>query len=213
MSAVTIVDYGLANLRSVVNAFEYLGAEVTVAAEPAALEQARLIVLPGVGSYGAGMRGLRQRGLVEPLERLVLGEGRPYLGICLGMQFLLEGSEEDEEPGLGWLEGRVRRFPQGPEAPKVPHIGWNDVSLPAESRLFAGIEPATDFYFVHSYYLPTDCEAARAKAGLCTYGLAFLAAFERDNLYACQFHPEKSQLAGMKLLQNFLVDEAERAAA
>ena len=213
MTSVAIVDYGLANIRSVVNAFEYLGAEVTLAAEPAALETAARIVLPGVGSFGAGMRGLRARGLVEPLERLVLQERRPYLGICLGMQFLLEGSEEDDEPGLGWLPGRVRRFPDAEGDPKVPHIGWNEVEIPEGSQLFDGIEPATDFYFVHSYYLPLETAGKRDTVGRCAYGLDFLAAFERGNLHACQFHPEKSQLAGMKLLQNFLTDASERAAA
>ena len=210
MTGVTIVDYGLANIRSVVNAFEYLGASVTLAAEPAALEGAERIVLPGVGSYGAGMRGLRERGLLPALEGLVLEQKRPYFGICLGLQFLLESSEESDEPGLGWLPGRVLRFPNGGDGDlKVPHMGWNEVSVPGESRLFDAIEDATDFYFDHSYYVPEEIEAAPAKVGRCGYGRSFAAALERDNLYGCQFHPEKSQMAGLKLIQNFLaVDPA-----
>lgn len=204
MTQVTIVDYGLANLQSVVNAFEYLGADVTLAATGADLEDAEKIVLPGVGSFAAGMRGLRKCGHVEVLEELVLGQGRPYFGICLGMQFLLEGSAEGDEPGLGWVPGRVARFPEGPGCAKVPHIGWNDIAVPSDSRLFAGIEDATDFYFVHSYYVPEASADDVACVGSCHYGLPFVAAFERDNVLACQFHPEKSQLAGMKVIENFL---------
>lgn len=204
MTGVTIVDYGLANIRSVVNAFEYLGAEVALAEDPAALEGAERIVLPGVGSYGAGMRGLRERGLIPVLEDLVLDQGRPYFGICLGLQFLLERSEESDELGLGWLPGSVLRFPNGDGRLKVPHMGWNEVTMPSESRLFDDIEDSTDFYFDHSYYVPEDVEGAAAKVGRCGYGRTFAAALEQDNLYGCQFHPEKSQMAGLKLLQNFL---------
>lgn len=204
MTSVSIVDYGLANLQSVINAFEYLGATVTLASDGAALDGAEKIVLPGVGSFAAGMRGLRERGQIAVLEELVLRQGRPYFGICLGMQFLLEGSEEGDEPGLGWVAGQVARFPDGPGREKVPHIGWNDVKMPSDGKLFTGIEDATDFYFVHSYYVPERQSGDYGQVGLCHYGLPFVAAFERDNLFACQFHPEKSQLAGMKMIQNFL---------
>ncbi len=204
MTAVTIIDYGLANIRSVINAFEYFGAEVKVAAEAEALEGAEKIVLPGVGSFDAGMRGLRQRGQDEALEELVIRQGRPFFGICLGMQFMLEGSEEGEEAGLGWIAGEARGFDAGAEGLKVPHMGWNEVRLPAEGRLFAEMEGAADFYFVHSFYIPMVADGAGAALGLCTYGCDFVAAFERDNLFACQFHPEKSQMAGMKLIENFL---------
>jgi glutamine amidotransferase len=127
------------------------------------------------------------------------------------MQFLFECSEEGDEPGLGWFSGSVLRFDDGVGQPKVPHIGWNDVRVLADSCLFAGIESAADFYFVHSYYVPLASEAGRATPGVCHYGVDFAAACERGNIFACQFHPEKSQLAGMKLLQNFLAIEPERA--
>jgi imidazole glycerol phosphate synthase glutamine amidotransferase subunit len=203
MTAVTIVDYGLANIRSVVNAVEYLGVEVALAATPQAIDAATRIVLPGVGSFDAGMRGLRERGLIEPLARRVLGERVPFLGVCLGMQFLMESSEEGVEPGLGWIKGHVRRFPSGKNFPKVPHIGWNDVKLPRPSRMFAGMEGG-DFYFVHSFYVAMEDEAASCASALCDYGGTFVAALERDNIMACQFHPEKSQMAGAKLVQNFV---------
>ena len=204
MTSVAIVDYGYANIRSVVNAFEYFGAAVTLAEGPGDLESAERVVLPGVGSFDAGMRGLRERNLVECLGELALVQRRPFFGICLGMQFLLEASEEGEEPGLGWFAGRVTRFANGVSGLKVPHMGWNEVSVPTAGRLFAGIEAPTDFYFVHSYFVPLESEAGRCHAGICSYGEPFVAAFERDNLFACQFHPEKSQMAGMKLIETFL---------
>ncbi len=203
MTRITIIDYGLANIRSVVNAFEYLGASVELAADGAAVEGAERIVLPGVGSFDAGMRGLRERGFVEPLGRRVLGDRLPFLGVCLGMQFLLDSSEEGDEPGLGWIKGMVRRFPGGRNFPKVPHIGWNDVSLPRPSRMFAGMDGG-DFYFVHSFYVAMEGEAAACASAVCDYGGPFVAALERDNIMACQFHPEKSQMAGAKLVQNFV---------
>ena len=150
------------------------------------------------------MRGLHERGHAAALERLVRGKGVPYLGICLGMQFLFEASEEGTEPGLGWMAGRVRRFPSAPGAPKVPHMGWSEVRTPRPSRLFAGLAPPLDFYFAHSYYVPLEGEAAACTAATCAYGLTYAAAVARDNLCAVQFHPEKSQLAGIKLIETFL---------
>lgn len=200
MKRVAIVDYGLANIRSVVNAFSCFEIDVKVAESGAALEDADAIVLPGVGSFDAGMCGLRERGHVEHLERVVRERGRPYLGICLGMQFLLEGSEEGGEAGLGWMSGTCRRF----SAPglKVPHIGWNETRIASRQSVFRELPDAVDFYFVHSYYLPADggaCETA-----ICEYGEPFVAALANDNIHAVQFHPEKSQLAGMKVIETFL---------
>ncbi|MGE4552955.1 MAG: imidazole glycerol phosphate synthase subunit HisH [Desulfovibrionaceae bacterium] len=203
MKTVAIVDYGLANIRSVVNALSCFEVEVRVADRGAELAGADAIVLPGVGSFDAGMRGLRERGHDEALTRLVREQGVPFLGICLGLQFLFESSEEGEAPGLGWFAGRLRRFPSGPGALKVPHVGWSDVEV-ADAPLFRGLVPPHTFYFVHSYYLPREGEAAAAAAATCDYGLTFVAAVERDNIAATQFHPEKSQLAGLKLLENFL---------
>lgn len=186
------------------NALACLGHELSVAETGAALGDAEVIVLPGVGSFDAGMRGLRARGHDEALERRVRHDGVRYVGICLGMQFLFAGSEEGREPGLGWVEGAVRRFPSGAGAPKVPHMGWDEVSIRPGSRMFAAIEPPADFYFVHSYYAPREGEADRIAAATARHGLEFVAAVERDNVFAVQFHPEKSQLAGLKLLETLL---------
>ncbi|MCG8357316.1 MAG: imidazole glycerol phosphate synthase subunit HisH [Kiloniellales bacterium] len=211
MTSVAIVDYGLANIRSVVNAFEYFGAEVTLAEGPADLEGAERIVLPGVGSFDAGMRGLRARGQAAALDDLVMKQRRPFFGVCLGMQFMLEGSAEGEEPGLGWIAGRAQAFDGLGSGLKVPHMGWNEVRLPPDGRLFSDMAETGDFYFVHSYYVPLESEAGAGRAAVCGYGLDFVAAFERDNLFACQFHPEKSQMAGMKLIENFLAADHAHA--
>ena len=200
---VAVIDYGLANIRSVVNALDCFEVDVMVVETGAGLADAGRIVLPGVGSFDAGMRGLTERGHVEALRRRVLEAGVPYLGICLGMQFLFEGSAEGSAAGLGWIEGRVERFPSGQDQPKVPHIGWNEVEIAPSTALMAALESPTDFYFVHSYYAPLAQTKALAT-GICDYGVRFCAALERDNIAAVQFHPEKSQLGGMKLLETFL---------
>ncbi len=200
---VAVVDYGLANIRSVVNALACFDADVVVAETGAGLADANLIVLPGVGSFDAGMEGLVTRGHAEALERRVRAAGVPYLGICLGMHFLFSRSEEGVRPGLGWLDGTIVRFPAGEGHPKVPHVGWSAVEIAPSSRLMAGLTSPSDFYFVHGYHAPLADTAAIAT-GICKYGLQFCAALERENLAAVQFHPEKSQLAGMKLLETFL---------
>jgi glutamine amidotransferase len=201
---VAVVDYGLANIRSVVNALSCFDVDVTVIDAGGKLADAGRIVLPGVGSFDAGMRGLAERGHVEALRRRVLDAGVPYLGICLGMQFLFEGSAEGSATGLGWFPGSVERFASGPGHPKVPHVGWNEVDIVPSSALMAGLESPTDFYFVHSYYAPLAATEAVA-IGTCDYGVRFCAALERNNIAAVQFHPEKSQLGGMKLLETFVL--------
>ncbi len=200
---VAIVDYGLANLQSVNNAIECFTPDSYIAECGEALAGADKIVLPGVGHFDEGMRGLRDRGHEAALGRLVLERGIPLLGICLGFQFLFSGSEEGSQRGLGWLPDRIVRIPHG-EGNKVPHMGWSEVQLRQPSRLLAGIELPVEFYFVHSYCAPDAGEAAKCASALCDYGIPFVAALERDNIFATQFHPEKSQLAGMKLLETFL---------
>ena len=200
---VAVVDYGLANIRSVVNALNCFDVEVTIAETGGQLAGVSHIVLPGVGSFDAGMRGLVERAHVEGLQRRVREEGVPYLGICLGMQFLFESSAEGASAGLGWIQGRIERFPAGAGQPKVPHIGWNEVQIAPASRLMAALQPPADFYFVHSYYAPLAHTQAIAT-GTCDYGLRFCATLETGNVAAVQFHPEKSQLAGMTLLETFL---------
>lgn len=204
MQTVAIIDYGLANIRSVTNAVECFNAKVRIAATPQDIASADKIILPGVGSFDAGMRGLRERGLEPGLREAVLHRKTPFFGICLGMQFLFDGSDEGTERGLGWLSGRVRGFPKSSEAPKVPHIGWSEVGLTGNSRLTRGMGGSIDVYFVHSYFVPNEGEAAACATGLCTHGLTFVASLERGNVFACQFHPEKSQLSGMKMFDEFL---------
>jgi glutamine amidotransferase len=199
---VAIVDYGLANIQSVVNALECFLPDIRIVTRGEELAGADRIVLPGVGHFDEGMRGLRTRGHDQAMTDL-LKKGVPLLGVCLGQQFLFERSAEGSEAGLGWISGCVERLPNGPDV-KIPHMGWSEVQLPRPTRLFAQIAPPIEFYFVHSYGVPATGEAGACAAALCDYGMPFVAALERDNLFATQFHPEKSQLAGMKLLETFL---------
>lgn len=200
---VAVVDYGLANIQSVVNALECFTPNIRIAEVGDDIAGASKIVLPGVGHFDEGMKGLRSRGHVAALEAQVLTAGVPLLGICLGLQFLFEGSDEGSEPGLGWVSGRIRRIDEGIGV-KVPHMGWSEVICPQPSRLFAELHAPIEFYFVHSFCAPNVGEAATLASATCSYGTEFVAAFERGNIFATQFHPEKSQLAGMKLLETFL---------
>lgn len=203
---IAIVDYRMGNLRSVQKAFESKGFEAVVTGDVGAMRDSSAVVLPGVGAFGDCYRELRSRGLVDPLLEWI-ESGRPFLGICLGLQILLSGSEESEEtPGFNVIPGRVRRFPAGEL--KVPHMGWNRVSYgvgeesPARRcPIFEGIPDGTYFYFVHSYYVDPDDRSA--VSGSTDYGLTFASAVWRGNLFATQFHPEKSQQAGLKLIENF----------
>ncbi len=201
---IAIVDYGLGNLQSVLNAFAAVGAEACVTAEGARLRAADAIVLPGVGAFGDGMANLRARGLVDVLEEEVLQKGKPFLGLCLGLQLLATvGYEHGEHRGLGWIPGQVERIPIPEHEPevRVPHIGWNEVTPTPPSALYAGIEGTPSFYFVHSYVLrPKDPDVVSAT---CVHGTEFVASIERENVYATQFHPERSHRAGLTLLRNF----------
>ena len=200
---VALVDYGAGNLRSVANALTVLGVEMHVAAGPDEIMDATHLVLPGVGSFGDCMGELAARGLLEPVRDWVTA-GRPYLGICLGYQLLFEGSEETPGvAGLGVVKGMVRRF-AGQPGLKIPHMGWNAV-VPRnpDQGPWAGLGGQPYFYYVHSYFpVPTDPAVIAAETHYG--GEVFAAAIERGNLLACQFHPEKSQDAGLRLLRNFL---------
>jgi glutamine amidotransferase len=209
---IAIVDYGVGNLRSVQKALERVGAAAVVSSEPAVLLEVRGLVLPGVGAFGDGMAHLAARGLVDPIRRHVAA-GKPLLGICLGMQLLFDESEEmGRHHGLGFLPGRVVRFPEG--ALKVPHVGWNRIHGRADlssapGRLLAGIPEGAHAYFVHSYYaLPGDPGDLLAAT---EYGLQFASVVGRGRTWGAQFHPEKSQEVGLRLLANFaaLVADAE----
>lgn len=204
---IAIIDYRMGNLRSVQKGFEHAGAaDVRVTDDPAVLAAADGIVLPGVGAFRDASRNLRESGLWDVvLERV--GDGVPFLGICLGLQMLATvGLEDGEWEGLGLVPGRCERLPGGV---KVPHIGWNTVEYPRESALFAGIPESTAFYFVHSYHLAPDDPTC--IIGSAEYGVRFAAAVQfAERAFAVQFHPEKSSLMGLALLGNFdrIVKEA-----
>lgn len=198
-----VIDYGAGNLRSVLHALNHLGAEsIRVVRTPHELRGAEKIILPGVGAFGAGMQQLREQDLIHPIQDAVYS-GVPYLGICLGMQFLFERSDEmGDHEGLGLLSGYVTRFPDNLGL-KVPHMGWNQLQLCHPSPLLNGISQDESYaYFVHSYY----CVPANAADTLINvdYGIPFTAGVQRDNIYGVQFHPEKSQRTGLQLLANFL---------
>ena len=199
---IVIVDYGMGNLRSVGKAFLSQGIDASVTRDPGEIARADGLVLPGVGAFGDCMKNLAEYGLVDHIKEHV-DSGKPFLGICLGLQVLFEGSDESPDvPGLGILEGRVVRFsPTEEERLKVPHMGWNRVSIKKESPVLAGIPDGSWFYFVHSYYpAPKDPGVVAVTSN---YGVEFTAAVARDNLFACQFHPEKSSADGLRILRNF----------
>jgi glutamine amidotransferase len=197
---IAIIDYQMGNLRSVQKAFEKIGHAAAITADPSTLQKADHVVLPGVGAFADAIAELRRRDLIEPI-RAAIASGKPFLGICLGLQLLFDVSYEDgQHEGLGVIAGEVKRFDVPPEF-KVPHMGWNQVHFRRQAPLFAGIEDGAHFYFVHSYYVaPKD---ASIVAGEASYPDPFCAAIWRDNLFATQFHPEKSQAAGLQLLKNF----------
>ena len=198
---VAIIDYDAGNIRSVENAVRFLGHEGKVTADAGEILAADHIILPGVGAFGDAMQRLQDRGLIPAIRAAVEAE-KPFLGICLGLQLLFEESEESPGvAGLGLLPGKIRRIPDG-DGRKVPQIGWNDLTYPKESIFFKGVPEGSYVYFVHSYYLeagdPADV-AARTQ-----YGVQIDAAVEHGMLFACQFHPEKSERIGMQILTNFL---------
>ncbi len=196
---IAVIDYGRGNLGSVENALERLGMRAVVTQDPRVVEDARALVLPGDGAFHDAMSNLQSLGLLEPLK-VALDEGRPFLGICLGYQLLFTESEEfGQGKGLDVIPGTVRRFPGG--GLKVPHMGWNTVEHRGDLRIFDGIPSGAHFYFVHSYY-PSATDPS-LPAATCTYGVTFPAAVGRGTLFATQFHPEKSQRWGLKLLENF----------
>lgn len=197
-NSLAIVDYGAGNLRSVAKALERLGFPTLVTHDPHEVVRAKGVILPGVGSSGAAMAALGERRLVEPL-RQVVARGTPFFGVCLGLQLLLDSSEEDPRPCLGILPGRVKRLPP---SVKVPHMGWNQVSLRRDHPLFRGVPEGSYFYFVHSYY--ADPGDASVVLGTTEHGVSFCSALARDNLVATQFHPEKSGPVGLKLYENFV---------
>ena len=210
---IAIVDYGMGNLRSVWKAFKHLGADARLTSDPKDIAEAEKVVLPGVGAFRDCMVNLDRTGLIEPVLHAIRS-GKPYLGICLGLQILFEESDEfGRSQGLGILKGRVVRFPpdmpaagsNGGRALKVPHIGWNSLRMVREAPPLQGIPQGGHYYFVHSYFgVPEDPEVI---ASVTEYGVEFASSVWKDNVFACQFHPEKSQAVGLRLLSNFLRQE------
>jgi len=202
---ITIIDYQMGNLRSVQKAFEKVGSAAEVTGDPRAVARAEKIVLPGVGAFRDAIDELKRRELVEPI-RQAIERGKPFLGICLGLQLLFDVSHEDGEyRGLGVVPGEVVRFevPPGmkPQDMKIPHMGWNQLDFVEDCPLLTGVDNGSHFYFVHSYYVvPRDETVVAATA---SYPAPFCAMIQRDNLFATQFHPEKSQADGLRLLGNF----------
>lgn len=201
---ITVIDYGMGNLWSVLSALRYLGCTPTISGDPDEIANADALLLPGVGSFRKAMGALKQKGLDQSIIEAVHTKGSKILGICLGMQLMGSSSTEDGDAlGLGLIPNSVDKFiPQEIGANKIPHIGFDLVCSQPDSRLFRGLPHAADFYFVHSYrMLPVGLSG---KPAICNYGTEFLAAYEKDNIFATQFHPEKSQTNGLILLRNFL---------
>lgn len=200
---IAIVDYGMGNVRSLSNAFEYLGQDVVITAEPKVMAEAERIVLPGVGSFGDAMQAIHDRDLIEPLNREVCRQLKPLLGICLGMQLVAKDSvEHGRHAGLGWIDAHIQKL-QPVAALKVPHVGWNALRFPEGDWLFKGLRPAeANFYFVHSYHMV--CADPDDRLATTDYGGEVVAVIRRNNIVAMQFHPEKSQDNGLRLLQNWV---------
>lgn len=203
---IALIDYDAGNMKSVEKALQLLGQETVVTRDPDEIYRADGVILPGVGSFGDAMENLHRFGLVEVIRR-VTEQGTPFLGICLGLQLLFESSEESPGvEGLGLLPGKILRIPAG-EGRKIPHMGWNDITFPHPGRLFAGVAEHSYVYFVHSYYL--KAEDPSIVTAVTRYGTGIHASVEKGNLFACQFHPEKSSDVGLQILKNFAAICAE----
>jgi glutamine amidotransferase len=200
MAKVCVIDYGSGNVKSVFNLVSYLGHPVVVSHKSGDIKAASHLILPGVGSFGDAMQGLRERVNLPDLENEVLGNKKPFLGICVGMQVLAQtGSEHGTHEGLGWIPGTVERLDS--RGSPLPHVGWNAVSPRPNASLFSGLDSTSDFYFIHSYAVKTDPEFIASET---EYANLFCSSIQNNNIFGVQFHPEKSQKSGQRLLSTFL---------
>lgn len=198
-----VIDYQIGNIGSVVNMLNHIGAKAVVATSPKDLERAEKIILPGVGAFDAGMEALQNLGFDEAIKNAVADNKAMLLGICLGMQLLMEFSEEGDKPGLGLVPGHVKKFTAEHEKMRIPHMGWNVVDVVRTNRLFnQNLIEANKFYFVHSFFV--NCSDDKDVIGLTPYGSKFTSAFERQTVLGVQFHPEKSHSYGKALFKNFM---------
>ena len=202
---IAVVDYGIGNTRSVMNAFKAIGQEPYITNSPKELAKASAIVLPGVGAFNKGMQNLTQLNLVDALNEQILIKQKPFLGICLGLHFLAGQSFENEPcRGFNWIGGSVRRIDSKDARYRVPHVGWNEVRIGNSHPLFLNLEGSPVFYFVHSYQLQCDDDVSDVISATCWHGEEIVAAVQNNNIFAVQFHPEKSQYNGLKVLENFV---------
>lgn len=201
---IAVINYGMGNVKSIINAVNYLGKKAILTADKKKIDNASHIILPGVGAFGNAMDKLSRKGLVGILKRQVFDKKKPFLGICLGLQLLADRSyEHGFHKGLGWISGEVKKFSLNEKKFKIPHIGWNEIRIVRRHPLFSGLrDNELTFYFVHSYHIV--CKNPQDIAATCSYGENFPAVIAKENLVATQFHPEKSQDNGIQLLQNFL---------
>lgn len=199
---ITIIDTGLGNIAAVKNMLSYLGYEAHITRSQDEILKAEKVILPGVGSYDAGMQSLADANLISPLKNLAAAGEAKILGICLGMQLMFDGSEEGDTCGLSFLKGNFERIAKL-EAVKVPHMRWNRLEFHGALRLFSDIGESNRFYFIHSFRLPGVYAPQFDEVGICNYGAPFVAAFRKGNLMGTQFHPEKSHKFGLKILDNF----------
>lgn len=198
---IVIVNYGMGNLRSVQKAFERINIPALISSDSDVIYRASRLILPGVGHFAHAMQKLHAFGLIEVLETKVINERTPILGICLGMQLMTDFSEEGNVEGLGWINGKTNSFSFESSRLKIPHMGWNNLTIRSDDSLYQGINQDSFFYFVHSYYV--TCDNQNDTLAETNYGNKFVSSFNRDNIYGCQFHPEKSHDAGLQMLKNF----------
>jgi len=199
---IVIINYNMGNLTSVANAIEYIGEKPIISNKIEDIKNADYIILPGVGAFKDGMKNINKLGITDTLKKQIIKEKKPLLGICLGMQLLAkEGYEGGLTKGLGYLKGKVIKFNFKDKSLRIPHIGWNEVNFKKDSPFLFNLKKSEDFYFVHSYYLIPE---ENIILGTCDYGREFVTCIQKDNIFATQFHPEKSQKPGLQILKNFI---------